>query len=170
MVFDIKLSHKLEINKNKKYFYFYCPDCGKDFKVERNNLYTRKTNKCISCSSLIGLKKVNVKPLHQAIYTKLINSAKKKNIFCSLSFKEFLKFTKIKRCTYCKSEIEWSSSSDRYNLDRMINEKGYVFTNLTVCCWNCNNTKSNRFSHEEFIMLSKGLQKIQKYRLQQKGG
>lgn len=99
----------------------------------------------------------------QHVYTKLINSAKKKNVFLDLTFVDFLKFTEILNCTYCSKYIDWNSVN-RYNLDRKVNNIGYTFNNLVVCCWECNNTKSNRFTHEEFILLSEGLQLIQKLR------
>lgn len=76
-----------------------------------------------------------------------------------------LEFTKINHCTYCNSVINWNTkNNDRYNLDRMDNSKGYTKDNLTVCCWICNNTKSNRFTHEEFIKLKPILTNIMKER------
>jgi len=161
MILKIEDSIKFEKIGLKKYYYFNCTNCNKEFKVEINNLYRRKTTCCQYCSSAVGLKKINIKHPYQAIYTKLLNSAKKKNIFCNLTFEQFLKFTDITNCTYCNTTINWKATNNRYNLDRKDNTKNYVYDNLTVCCWLCNNTKSNRFTHDEFILLADALKLIQ---------
>lgn len=46
-------------------------------------------------------------------------------------------------------------NGSRYNLDRIDNNKGYIFSNLVVCCWRCNNSKGNRYSFEEWFGMTK---------------
>jgi len=160
MILNIKDSIAVIKTENKKYFYFTCDKCFSQFKVESNNLYRRKTKSCQKCSSLVGLQKVNIKPLYYGLYTKCKNSAKKKDIFFDLTFEEFKFFTKIHNCIYCDSLIDWNTSKDRYNLDRKDNSIGYIKNNLVVCCWFCNNLKSNLLNYEEFILFKPILIKI----------
>lgn len=82
-----------------------------------------------------------------------------------LTYEEFLIFTKIKECHYCNSAIIWNPCSNykgkifsrSYKLDRKINEKSYSLENCVVCCWNCNRSKSNIFSYEEFFAMTRTL-------------
>jgi len=159
------LSKALNTRKKGKYKYYSykCTKCNTPFEISNSSMYKRKTTLCQKCSSMIGLNKINIKPKYSGIYTKIKLSSTKKNIVFNLNFNEFIEFTKIRNCEYCNTSIDWNSK-DRFNLDRKDNLKGYTKDNLTVCCWNCNNTKSNRFTYDEFLLLSSGLKKIMKNR------
>lgn len=95
---------------------------------------------------------------YKSTWNSVKKMAREKNIPCSLTYGEFLTFTKIKSCFYCEKEIEWHKhgpkAASRYNLDRKDNSLGYHITNLVVCCWNCNNLKGNKINFDDFCFLS----------------
>lgn len=160
---EINKSLKMEKYEFKTYYYFNCDNCGIEFKVEKNNLFRRKTKSCQKCSSYLGLRKINIKPKYQGLLTKIKNSAKKKNLNFNLTLDDILFFTEISNCHYCETVINWNSkNNNRYNLDRKDNSQGYNKDNLVVCCWKCNNTRSNLYTYEEFLLLKEGLINIQK--------
>lgn len=107
---------------------------------------------CTSCSQI----KV---PEYQTIYNHLVSGAKRKNIPISLTFEEFVLFTKINECIYCKNYVTWTkhkkrNSNIRYNLDRKDNSKGYTLDNCVVCCKECNYIKSDKISFNEMLLIS----------------
>jgi hypothetical protein len=121
---------------------------------------------CKRCANLIKLKKARlvpnptVKRPYEALYNNLLKNAIEKSIKVTLTYIEFLEFTKINNCQYCYEEVKWTKvnlfkNGSRYNLDRMNNSNGYEKSNLIVCCWRCNNSKGNRYSHEEWYGMTK---------------
>jgi len=88
------------------------------------------------------------------------NQRRKRRRSFTLTYEEFLEFTKQDHCHYCHSSVEWKmynlniGSSPRYNLDRMDNNVGYEAFNLVVCCWKCNDGKGNAFTHEEWFKMT----------------
>lgn len=160
---NVNKSFKVEKYNYKIYYYFNCVNCNSEFKVEKNNTYRRKTECCQKCSSYLGLNKINIKPKYQGLLTKIKNSAKKKNLNFNLTLNDVLQFIIIDKCHYCECSIDWDiKNNNRYNLDRKDNNKGYTKDNLVVCCWKCNNTRSNLYTYEEFLLLKEGLINIQK--------
>ena len=82
---------------------------------------------------------------YKRLYTRLLASAARKNQEVSLTYEEFLKFTKEKHCYYCNAPLEWvkhGKKANKYNLDRLNPNKGYHKNNVAPCCWTCNNLKS----------------------------
>lgn len=63
---------------------------------------------------------------------------------------EFLQ--QIERCCYCDGTIDWSKKS-RINLDRVDPNRGYEFSNVVVCCFDCNRIKSDLLSGEEMQIV-----------------
>jgi len=62
----------------------------------------------------------------------------------------------------CGNQVSWGEynvkkNGHSYNLDRKDCLKEYVMGNLVVCCWMCNNAKSNDFSYEEWVVVGKAL-------------
>lgn len=97
---------------------------------------------------------------YEAAFNTLVSNAKRRNLECDLTYEDYLSFTQIKFCTYCGAEVFWVERSghkwsQKQNLDRRDNTKGYLKTNLTVCCWRCNNIKRNHFTYEQFIEIGK---------------
>ena len=104
---------------------------------------------------------------YQRIYNKMVSSRKGKDSSKTITYEEFLSFVSKKKCFYCGENITWvqyGEKATKYNLDRKDNKKGYDKDNLVVCCWFCNELKSNRLTFEEMKMLSGSLRKIMKSR------
>jgi hypothetical protein len=80
----------------------------------------------------------------------------------TLTFPEFLEFTKIEECFYCAEPIDWArfESNGRYNLDRKDNSLGYSKENCVVCCKDCNYAKGNRYSFEEWVVMTRALRQF----------
>ena len=53
----------------------------------------------------------------------------------------------ISDCTYCGHKPNWPES--RVGIDRVDNNKGYVYGNCVSCCFTCNSAKK-QLSNEEF--------------------
>lgn len=77
----------------------------------------------------------------------------------TISFKEFKNiFVAETSCHYCHLPLEDFNKIDdthiprahRMSVDCMDNDKGYVFGNIVLCCYRCNNTKNNFFSYEDY--------------------
>lgn len=155
----------------------------KKYKGRTDTIYTY-VFKCIneSCTNLCrvqkhhiqkskGLCKVCVqrgKPF-KAIYNELLKNAKRRNLDISLTFNDFLEFTKSNHCHYCNISIKWEpftrDSNDRsivsrkYQLDRKNNDLGYHKDNLVVCCTRCNYSKNSRYSYYEWYMMNEYFRK-----------
>lgn len=74
------------------------------------------------------------------------------------TFKEFLYRVAIERCFYC-------SSVDNLGLDRIDNDKGHSKVNTNVACSRCNKLRSDNFTVEEFKLIGKVLQQIDRNRI-----
>jgi len=88
----------------------------------------------------------------------------------TITYEEYLDFTKIKECHYCDKPIPWhphTSINNKHNgtyLDRKDNNIGYLKENCVVCCTRCNRMRSDKFSYEEFMLFSPVLKQIEKDR------
>jgi hypothetical protein len=93
---------------------------------------------------------------YEATYRLLLDVGKRRDWPLSLTYEEFLEFTKIQTCHYCGAEITWYVKHDpapKYNLDRKDNTVGYTKENLVVCCARCNRAKGNNFTYDEWLQL-----------------
>jgi hypothetical protein len=143
--------------------------------VECGNITFRDVNKnlkwsgyCRPCSNRLKLAKARTVPNpadgepYEALFNSLKKCANEKGKDCSLTFSEFVGFTKFDQCHYCYTEIKWTvrnltKNGSRYNLDRLDNDKGYHKDNCVPCCWRCNNGKRNLFSYEEWFGMTEYL-------------
>lgn len=99
----------------------------------------------------------------QSIYNSMLYSNKR--LTNTLSFQEFLSFTKINSCHYCLTKIKWEPYetvnckfiTKAYFLDRKDNSLGYSKDNCVVCCRRCNVAKSNTYSYEEWYNMNSWL-------------
>jgi len=73
------------------------------------------------------------------------------------SFEQLLMRIAANRCCYC-------DSIDNLGLDRIDNSKGHTKDNTVVCCYRCNMTRSNLYSHDEFKLIGKVIQEIDEIR------
>lgn len=150
--------------KSRKFhsvFIFACTGCGNEIRVWRGSLPVA-TGKCASCAN-------RTRPFGYT-YTILCANNRHKGIPVELSYEEFLEFTRLKNCHYCRSPIPWEPFSrsggykKAYFLDRKDHSKGYTKSNCVVCCTSCNFTRQLRFTYEEFMLLAPGLRRITKLR------
>lgn len=115
-------------------------DCGNLCEVRSRALVHNRTRSC-GCLHRDTIRK---EPYYH-LFTALNRSAKNREQECSISFDDFLSYTKIKKCHYCNGEIEWwphqIGRGHHYNLDRMDNKEGYTLENCVVCCPRCNQMK-----------------------------
>ena len=130
--------------------------CGNVKEVLLGNLRKGHVRSC-GCYQ----REVVTKRAYQVHYSALLRVHARGKIPCTLTYEEFLEFTKISRCHYCNAPIEWrehirfrEGSPKGYFLDRKDNTLGYITGNLVVCCKRCNFSKANRFSYFEWYCMT----------------
>lgn len=149
-----------EIKGYRTSFILKCLDCPKEIKIRCD--YPKHSGKCRSCSRL-------GKPF-MTQYKNLFHDWR--NTKVTLTYVEYLEFTKIKNCHYCNILIPWQdhrrygSSQQAYFLDRKNNNGPYSKKNCVVCCTRCNRMRSNKFSYEEFYLIGAVLKEIEEKRKQ----
>lgn len=134
--------------------------CGNEFQVRNDNL-PKHRGQCRVChnKSRAGTPNLkNRKKPYESLYNKLLTSCRDRTITCSLSFEDFVEFTKKKECHYCGQPVNWSEfyvtkNGSACNLDRKHN-LGYVKEDIVVACKRCNMVKGKWFTYEEFRRLS----------------
>lgn len=150
----IRIENIKRDNTTYRIYVYKCTDCDKELKIQVQTL-KRHSGKCTRC--------VQRGEPYKALYNELIKNSKRRNIEFSLSFNEFLEYTKEYSCHYCYNEIKWNPFtkdnegnilSRAYNLDRKDSSKGYIKENCVVCCWRCNQTKNNVYSYEEWFGMT----------------
>ena len=112
----------------------------------------------------------HIKRPFESIYNRLFNDWRK--IKVTLTYEEFLEFTKVKNCHYCKTLILWrpysrekgKHISSAYFLDRKSPQKPYSKENCVVCCTECNFIKGSRFNYEEFLIVGIAIQTVRQIR------
>lgn len=135
-----------------------CLSCSKEVRVRQDYAHS---GKCRSCSKQGNPYETNWK--------NLFHDSRK--IPVTISYAEYLEFTKIKECHYCETPIPWqphrkeAKSQQAYFLDTKDNNGIYSKENCVVCCTRCNRMHSNKFSYEEFYKFSAILKQITKERL-----
>ena len=85
----------------------------------------------------------------ESLYRGLLVHALQRGIACSLSYEQFLTFTKCSACVYCGQTVDWgsgintrkTSTSQAHHLDRTDGSLGYDLENCVVCCKTCNYMK-----------------------------
>lgn len=95
---------------------------------------------------------------YKRLYNRLVAGAKRKNRKVTLTYEEFLEFTKINRCDYCNDPVEWiphGKTAIKYNLDRRKNNLGYSKNNCVVCCTECNFLKSDMCEGKFLTIIDK---------------
>jgi hypothetical protein len=104
---------------------------------------------------------------YEALYHIVHTEARRgsRNIPVSLSYEEFLEFTKATACYYCGSPLVWAERirHKEYvgtNLDRKDNSLGYSKENCVACCGSCNRTKGDRFTYEEFLIIGHSIRTV----------
>ena len=124
--------------------------CGLQAEQEGSSLRRGKSKGCRSCTRLI-------QP-YRAIYNTMAHSAKNRGMDFTLTYEDYLEFTKEPACHYCGEVLVWvdhciSKKGQQYNLDRMDSSQGYHAWNCVPCCKNCNQTKSHLLTYEEMKVI-----------------
>lgn len=145
----------------KNHYIFLCLKCPNEIKTTKP--YAKKhSGLCIKCSNKISqpkaIKKIKLRHYEQ-LYNRLVDRAR---LFGPnfITYEQFIEyFVSQNNCHYCDSQVYWNKKST-YNLDRCDNEVGYIMNNIVVCCGFCNETKGDRFTYQEFMLLAPILKQI----------
>lgn len=127
-------------------------NCDSEIRVRKPE-YGKSTLKCKVHS--------HVKAPFYSIYNCFKNDHRK--LENTVTFEDFLNYTKTKECHYCNSNINWIEYgtvagkylSRAYYLDRMDNSKGYVLDNIVVCCTKCNRSRGDKYTYKEWLIMTK---------------
>lgn len=162
MIF-LREEKKLKYGKSRTYTIIKCEDC-KEVEVEILMSEFKKgkcKGVCRKCSAERSRQANRLQPF-ETKFKKLVYNAKRRNINCNLSYENYLDFTEIKFCHYCEKKINWDPyyAPDCHFLDRKNNNVGYIVNNCVICCFSCNDLKSNEFTYEEFMLLAPVLKQI----------
>lgn len=160
----LKKEDAIRINKVKgksTTYTFNCLDCGIEINLQSGSFKTH-SGKCRRC--------VQKGIPYAHIYNELSRShSNHRGIEVTMTLEEFLDIIAIHKCHYCEDDVifhkhsrdsEGNHLSRAYQLDRKENSIGYTKDNCVVCCWECNRLKSDRFTYDEFILLSPALKQI----------
>jgi hypothetical protein len=136
--------------------------CGNKGSVLLAGLYSGKSR---GCGCVHHTKRARP---YESTFNVLLRQAAQRGYEVTLTYEEFLIFTKISKCHYCKSALTWSPyniierKTCRHNIDRMDNDKGYSRDNCVVCCARCNRAKSNHFTYDEWKSIGRLIQSWEK--------
>jgi hypothetical protein len=86
----------------------------------------------------------------------------------TLTYEEFLRFTRHPQCHYCLAQLVWephqhggsTRSKQRYNLDRKNSALGYSYENCVACCPRCNLSKREDFTYDEWYNMTSWFRRI----------
>lgn len=136
-------------------------NCNNELHLRRSDL-SKISGKCRKCADKeSGMKRgllLSKRPF-ESLYNKFIYDRKREKSeikqICDITYEDFTEFAKIKDCYYCGDKVYWAISGlnrngYKYNLDRIDSSKGYLKNNLVVCCWECNDMKSN-YDYDKFV-------------------
>jgi hypothetical protein len=166
------------LSKGGGYWICIC-DCGKTVNVVPQNLETGATKSCGCLRKELAAQKAldqtglpnlkNRKPPYHWLHRILCYSAKERNLECDISLDNLIDFIEIKNCHYCDAVIEWpgphhkKGSRQNINLDRIDNNRGYLFQNVVVCCWTCNQARRNFYTYQEWKAMTAALREYRGY-------
>lgn len=141
------------IDSSKSYDKNNCVSCCKNCNfmkgVKSIDEFINTIKYLLMSNCIIEYENVNPKQLFtcskNSIYSKFISEAKNRNINTTLT-KETYDFIISMPCNYCKNIFENGSKG----IDRIDSTIGYIYGNITPCCYTCN-TMKNILSQEEFF-------------------
>jgi len=75
--------------------------------------------------------------------------------------KSFIKWwnKQEQKCIYCNRTFDEvkndkiSKTTNRFSVDRIDNDKGYLLKNMAICCKRCNTIKGDYFTKEEMLVI-----------------
>lgn len=142
--------------------------CG----AEKDSVSSRdlKQGKTKSCGCLRD--EMKRKGPYRAKFNRLLHSASSRGLRCEITFDDFVCLTlAAKVCEYCGHGLDASEYTQHKgqlgkgcNLDRKDNSKGYSLENVVPCCPDCNFSRGNRFSYEEFLIIGRAIKQVRELR------
>ena len=106
----------------------------------------------------------------ESLFNSLKYHADKTGRGCSLTYEQFLFLSYTSHaCHYCGVPLAWQPFNERRNgsnyrgnyfLDRKDTTLGYSEANCVACCTQCNYAKSNRYSYEEWVVMTAALRRF----------
>ena len=161
----VKVTYGKTSRRTVNAFVYNCISCGAEITVNSGKLRC-SVGLCYKCSSAYGRRNIPKLRPFEWCYRRILRSAKERRIDVHLTYEEYLRFTEIPDCHYCKNSIYWRPHNNDVNktagtwLDRKDNGQGYVMGNLVVACGMCNRIKNNHLSYEEMLRIGVTLQQI----------
>ena len=78
----------------------------------------------------------------------------------TISYEEFAEIAQTGKCHYCHEPISFvrhgkTKANHAYRVDRKDNSKGYVSGNVCACCKRCNFSKGDRYTYEEWFIMTR---------------
>ncbi len=156
-------------------------DCGVERIMQTQTLRKQRVSGYGSCGCWNLERNRAERKKHTKPYAFYLNrmqtAAKQRGIGCSLTYDELLSLIPIDGkccCHYCGASLIWlkydlskenPNRKSGYNFDRRDNRIGYSVSNLVPCCGDCNRTRGDRFSYEEFLEISCVIRKIREQRI-----
>lgn len=142
--------------------------CGTIRRVTGYQLRSGDSQRCNTCrlqnTGRIGgsvLKVIRTKRPFESRYGLLLRGAAPRNIEVTITYEQYLEFTKVAECFYCSAPIEWTGvnrlgvkGSSSYFLDRIDNTIGYTVDNVVVACARCNWARADNFTFEEWYGMT----------------
>ncbi len=149
---NVHVSHKI-----------ICKGCSVEFSMKKDlRKYCTKECRSLNNKKRRDYPEVRNNASIKHKYNSILMRAKKRG-WCISSMLDFVNWYKAtsRICAYCDIPEEiwqhfYKSHQNRYSLtiDRIDSSIGYILSNLTLACSQCNTAKSNVFSHEEMRSIS----------------
>lgn len=156
----------LRYDRERKYYAILCAgSCGNEVSTRRRWVEQKRRILCKHCCSTEQMAHFNHARLEpfRGLYNYVHRNATKRDLSFDLAFYEFLQFTQITSCIYCKAPVSWVEfGSVCSNIDRKDNRRGYSKSNCVVCCFECNRVKAGVYSFEEMLVIGAALKLLKR--------
>jgi hypothetical protein len=149
-------------NSSRQTYWHCICTCGSNLERDISGQGLR-TGHTTGCGTVETGCNVSVLRPYEAVYRYFLRMEKRDGHARSLSYEDFINFTKTGECHYCTAPIKWlkySTSKGKrkqakaYNLDRKDDSIGYTTKNVVVCCKRCNWGKGQGFTYDEWWMMT----------------
>ena len=121
---------------------YYCKKCEN----ERTSAY-KKTNPEQHRVGILNYGRSNKKRFNNGK-----NRAKTRGYIWEITIEQWESIIFPNLCHYCNKKLGLVAG---HGLDRKDNDKGYILDNVVPCCKICNETKSNKLSYDEMLLIMK---------------
>jgi 5-methylcytosine-specific restriction endonuclease McrA len=161
-----------------KFTEIICIDCQRIIKVQNYRLLSH-TGRCRSCHAKYNAPKAGrargdqkrLRPYEHA-YNSLRREATRSQRSITLTYEQYVLLISNLTCTYCQDVLPldmYSTNSKAYCVDRKDSSMDYTVDNVVPCCFMCNSSKSNLFTHDEFLLIGQKIRDIKIMRGTYKG-